>query len=351
VVKSGKRMKRQRTRKGAPGIVEVAQRARVSTATVSRFYNTPDVVRAPTRKRIEQAAIDLGYIRDRMAGTLHNRFSGTIGLIVPTIDNAIFAELIQAFSSRLHQHDRTMLIAMHGYELSMEVSIVRSLLERRIDGVGLIGFQHDNAPLEMLASRNVPVLVMWNYRENANLPCVGADNFNAGYLVTSHLIEQGHYDIGLLFPSTSANDRADDRLKGALRALKLADIAFSNDRLTRTPYDIGEAKRIVTGLLGDNPPSALVCGNDIIAQGAIYACQALGYIIPDDISIIGIGDFRGSAHMEPSLTTLRMPARRIGELAADYLCESSDRGAGMSGFKVLVPTELKERGSVKSTNG
>lgn len=342
-------MKRQRTRKGAPGIVEVAQRAGVSPATVSRFYNTPDVVKAPTRKRIEQSATDLGYIRDRMAGTLHNHFSGTIGLVVPTIDNAIFAELIQAFSSRLHHYDRTMLIATHGYELSAEVAIIRSLLERRIDGVGLIGFQHDKAPLEMLATRNVPVLAMWNYREDAMLPCVGADNFDAGYRVTSYLIERGHRDIGLLFPSMNANDRASDRLKGSLAALKAGDVGFNKDRLIETPYDIGLTKQIVKEVLQDQPPSALVCGNDIIAQGAIYACQAMGRNVPDDISIIGIGDFRGSAFMEPSLTTLRMPARRIGELAADYLCKSSNRGAAISDYKALVPTELKERGSVRST--
>ena len=83
-------MKRQRTRKGAPGIVEVANRAGVSPATVSRFYNDPSMVKAPTKKRIEQAASDLGYIRNRMAGALHNQSSGTIGMVVPTIDNAIF---------------------------------------------------------------------------------------------------------------------------------------------------------------------------------------------------------------------------------------------------------------------
>ena len=87
--------KRPRSRKGAPGIIDVAARAGVSPATVSRAFNEPDMVREPTRLRIRKAAEDLGYIRDRMAGALLNRFSGTIGLVVPTIDNAIFAELIE----------------------------------------------------------------------------------------------------------------------------------------------------------------------------------------------------------------------------------------------------------------
>jgi len=117
-----------RSRKGAPGLVEVAARAGVSPATASRYFNNPEIVKPQTRARIAEAAADLGYIRDRMAGALHNRFSGTIGLIVPTIDNAIFSELIEAFSARLRERERTMLIASHGYDLPLEVAIVRSLL-------------------------------------------------------------------------------------------------------------------------------------------------------------------------------------------------------------------------------
>jgi LacI family transcriptional regulator len=184
-------MQRIRSRKGAPGIIEVAKRAGVSPATVSRFFNTPDVVKPPTRTRIQQAAEDLGYIRDRMAGSLHNRFSGTIGLVVPTIDNAIFAELIQAFSAQLRRHDRTMLIAAHGYDLALEVLLIRSLLERRIDGIAMIGLEHNIASLEMLATRHVPVLAAWNYRDDSPISCVGANNFDAGFRVSRYLVEHG----------------------------------------------------------------------------------------------------------------------------------------------------------------
>lgn len=343
-------MKRPRTRKGAPGIVEVAQRAGVSPATVSRFFNTPDVVKLGTRKRIEQAAADLGYIRDRMAGTLHNRFSGTIGLIVPTIDNAIFAELIEAFAAELRKHDRTMLIAAHGYDLSLEVAIIRSLLERRIDGVALIGQEHETASLEMLAVRNVPVLAAWNYRADSPIPCIGADNIEAGFRVASYLLDRGYEDIALLFPPLEANDRAQDRLTGALRALGTSREVLSANRFVETTYDIGMAKQAVIDLLSNDPPAALVCGNDIIAQGAVYACQSLGMTIPDDIAIIGIGDFRGSAHMEPALTTCRLPAREIGRVAANRLASGAPMMRGGKPERVLVEAVLVERGSVGQVN-
>jgi len=201
-----------RSRKGAPGLVEVAARAGVSPATVSRYFNNPDIVKPKTKQRIAEAAADLGYIRDRMAGALQSRFSGTIGLIVPTIDNAIFSELIEAFSERLRERERTMLIASHGYDLPLEVAIVRSLLERRIDGVVLIGFDHDPIPLEMLAQRGVPAISAWNFRHDSVLPCVGADNRSAGGRVTEHLLDLGHRDIAFLFPETASNDRARDTI-------------------------------------------------------------------------------------------------------------------------------------------
>ena len=242
-------MKKARSRKGAPGIIEVARRAEVSPATVSRFFNNPDIVKPRTRKRIETAANDLGYIRDRMASAMHHGLSGTIGLIVPTIDNAIFAELIQAFSEQLLKHDRTMFVASHSYDLAREVGIVRALLERRIDGVALVGFTHERAPLEMLSVRHVPVLEIWNYREDSPLPCIGADNFEAGHQVTQYLLENGHRDIVLAFPPVEANDRAADRLAGAQHAIRNFADAGVRSELVETKYDIGETKERIRNLL------------------------------------------------------------------------------------------------------
>lgn len=341
-------MPRTRSRKGAPGIIDVAKRANVSPATVSRFYNNPEMVKGPTRLSIEKAAQELGYIRDRVAGALHNRFTGTIGIIVPTIDNAIFAELIQAFAGRLAEHDKTMLIATHNFDLSQEVSIVRSLLERRIDGVALVGLDHNPVALEMLKTRNVPVVTIWNYRSNSEFSCIGADNFEGAKKVALHLRKYGHDDVALVFPPREANDRAKDRFLGALEGLGWTEETLPENRNIVSLYDIGAAKQAVDTLLQNDRPSAIICGNDIIAQGALFACQARHLKVPDDISIIGIGDFRGSAHMEPSLTTLRLPARRIGEMSAELLIDQNFSLRDIQ--RIAVDTELLERGSVGVKN-
>lgn len=338
---------RTRSRKGAPGIIEVAKLAGVSPATVSRFYNAPDVVKLPTRNRIEKAAADLGYIRDRMAGTLHHGFSGTFGLIVPTIDNAIFAELIEAFSARLQEKDRTMLIAAHGYNLAMETAIVRSLLERRIDGIALIGFDHEAVPFNMLAQRDVPVISVWNYHQDSKIPCVGADNFEAGRLVASHIIELGHKDIAFVFPETKSNDRARDRLKGALGVAQKHGLNIPDHRLLSCSYDVGAAKALAKSVLSQNPPTAFICCNDIIAHGVLFACQSMGIKVPHDVSIVGIGDFGGSEHLEPALTTVRLPANRIGVKAADTLLSMSETGMPPKQFVESIELEFIKRGSTK----
>ena len=333
------------SRKRAPGIVEVAARAGVSPATVSRTFNEPGLVRAQTRHRIELAASELGYIRDRMAGTLHNRFSGTVGLVVPTIDNAIFAELIQAFAARLRDHDRTMLIATHGYDLSLEMAIVRSLLERRIVGVVLVGVDHEELPLSILAQRGVPVISVWNYRANSRIPCIGADNYQAGAFVARHVLDLGHRDVAFMFPGVQSNDRARDRMNGALDQAASMGMRVPPERVLTCPYDIGIAKDLAKDLMSLGPPTAIVCGNDVIAQGVVYACYALGIKVPDDISIIGIGDFSGSAHLEPGLTTLRLPARRIGRKAADAIVELSESGRTTEELDNPVDFSFLQRGS------
>jgi len=344
-------MSRHRKPGGPPGIVDVAARAGVSIATVSRAFTHPEMVRPATRQRIEEAARDLGYIRDRVAGSLHNRFSGTVGLIVPTIDNAIFAEMIEAFATRLRAHDRTMLIAAHGYDLSLETGIVRSLLERRIDGVVLIGFAHEQVPLTMLERRGVPAMSIWNYDAASSLPCIGADNRQAAHLVTEHLVRLGHRDIAFLFPEAQANDRARDRIEGAMRAMSAAGIAVPARRWIDCPYDMGRAKALACDLLAGDAPTAIVCGNDVIAHGVVFAATALGVRVPQDLSVVGIGDLRGSAELEPGLTTVRLPARRIGTLAADAIVAMSESGSPPDPYRHRVEVTFTRRGSTMAAPG
>ena len=144
-------------------IVDVARRAGVSISTVSRSFNHPNLVNLATRKKIEKSVKALGYIRNRAAQAMHGRRSGTIGLIVPTIDHAIFAEVIQSFSDAVDQAGFTLLIASHGFDLEREYAVLRKFLEHRVDGVALIGLDHSEPTFQLLDQQAVPVISIWNY--------------------------------------------------------------------------------------------------------------------------------------------------------------------------------------------
>jgi len=299
-------------------IVAVAKAAKVSPSTVSRTFNHPNLVNPATRKKITRAVQKLGYIRNRAAQTMHGKRSGTIGLVVPTINHAIFAEVIQAFSISIDKAGFSLLLASHGYDLDLEYAMVRKLMEHRVDGVALVGLEHSDATTRLIEQQKVPALAIWNYSEGSALPCVGADNRLAGRLATEHLLALGHRDIGLIFPKTHGNDRAQHRLSAVRDALAKMGVSIPNEHVSEAPYSVSQAKQAALTLLSTpTRPTALLCGNDVIALGALFAAQRLELSIPDDLSIIGIGDFNGSADIEPGLTTIRIPAETIGRLAGE----------------------------------
>jgi LacI family transcriptional regulator len=173
-------------------------------------------------------------------------------------------------------------------------------------------------------------------------------------LITRHLIDLGHTDIAFLFPDTESNDRARDRKQAALATMKTHNLAVAGHRVLLCPYSIEVAKDIAMQVIRGNKPTAIVCGNDIIAHGVIYAAHACRLKLPDDLSIVGIGDFTGSAQIEPGLTTVRLPARRIGQLAADAVVQMSVArmsAVQASELSVSVETALVERGSTCTMPG
>lgn len=301
-------------------IIDVARAAKVSPSTVSRSFNHPNLVKAATRKKIERAVRKLGYIRNRAAQTIHGIRSGTIGLVVPTIDHTIFGELIQSFSQGVDKFGFTILLASHGYNLEREYELIRKMLEHRVDGIALIGLDHLDDTYELLGQQNIPAVLLWNYAQQSELPCVGSDNYQSGYLIGEHVAKLGHRAIAGVFPPLQGNDRASHRFRGVMDALALYDIDLPETRLLRTPYSVGAAKAAIREMLSEHDrPTAIICGNDVLAWGALHALKQLGLDAPDDISVVGIGDFAGSADFEPSLTTVRIPAGAIGLKAAETI--------------------------------
>lgn len=338
-------MARRILRAGLPSISDVARLAGVSPATVSRYFNRPEKVNAATRQLIADAVGTLNYV-PHAGRALDSRSTGTVGLIVPTIDSAIFSEMIQEFSTTLFRFARTTLIGAHGYDLSQEAILVESLIGQRIDALALVGTEHAKETLAQVERASIPTVLTWSYKRGLAWPCVGVDNVDAGRKAMEHLLNLGHRDILLAVAETRANDRTRDRLKGALQALSRFSVPVSPERKVVCQYDIQLSKDMLIGALSTHPrPTAVFAINDVIAQGALFAATALGLSIPDGLSIVGIGDFRGSSAMEPGITTIRIPAQRIGSSAAEVLVAMLDAPNARADHNKRFELEFNVRGS------
>lgn len=302
-------------------ITEVAHRAGVSTATVSRALNKPESVRAELRERIHATIRQLGYIPSGAARALVTRRTRAVGAVVPTLDNAIFASGISALQRRLGASGYTLLVAASEYDLDQEVEEVRTLLGHGIECLMLVGTAHRPALYELLERNAVAYVCCWMYAPDAPHPCIGFDNQAAARRLTEMLLALGHRDIAVIAGVTRDNDRAAGRLAGVRQAVTNHGLTLPAERVVEVPYEIGAGRQgwCTIQAVRTDWPTAVVCGNDILAIGVLLECNAQGISVPKTLSVVGFDDLPIAAHFQPPLTTVRIPAVEMGTRAGDYL--------------------------------
>lgn len=307
----------------AIGIREVAKRAGVSTATVSRSLNNPDVVSPSLRAKIAATIEEIGYIPDASARALSSRRTRTIGAIVPTIDNAMFAQGLQALQGYLAAQDYLLLLTTNEYDLDIELKQARNLVGRGVDALILRGDRHHAELHKMLVSQHIPFVHVGVYEPEKSHPTIGVDNAAAGRRIARHLVELGHRRIAIVAAMQRNNDRAQARLRGVLDVLRDYGATPPESWLLQVHYRLDDARQAARALLRqDDPPTAIVCGNDVIAYGAILAADKLGIAVPEQLSVVGFDDLEWSRHLRPSLTTIHMPTDEIWVHAGEYLVQA-----------------------------
>jgi LacI family transcriptional regulator len=315
-------MRRQTDRSEAvlPTLEDVARQAGVSTATVSRCLNAPERVLEKTRKRVMSAVDALGYAPNFGAQVLAAKRTNTIGAIVPTMENAIFARGLQAFQEELGLRGLTLLVASSSYRPELEEQQIRTLIARGADGLLLIG--HDRSPeiYEFMERRRVPCVVAWAYNSDAHRLSIGFDNHAAMKTLAAVVIAQGHTNLGAIVADMSGNDRSRERFEGIQAAMREAELDPSNLHLVETSYGIENGAEGFGSLMNIGPrPTAVLCGNDVLAVGALRMAKQLGLDVPNDVSITGFDDIELAQVATPALTTVHVPHRAMGRGAAQML--------------------------------
>jgi len=302
------------------GIRAVAAQAGVSIASVSRALNNPESVSAALRARIAQAVERVGYIPHAPARALSSRRSRTLGAIVPTIDNTMFARGIAALQSYLSSVGYMLFLTTSGYDLEVELQQARSLIGRGVDGLVLRGDCHHDGLRKVLADTAIPFINVGVYRPDRPYPCVGADNEGAAHRAASHVIELGHTRIGIVSALQRNNDRASARVAGFHRALAENNLPIQTDWHVEVPYTLDDAREAARYLMGlKERPTAVVCGNDVIAYGVLLEAERSGFAVPRDLSVVGFDDLDWSRHLRPSLTTIQVPTAATWQRAGEYL--------------------------------
>ncbi|MBM1219855.1 LacI family DNA-binding transcriptional regulator [Ponticoccus sp. SC2-23] len=330
-----------------PTLADVAQLANVSTATVSRCLNSPDQVVAETRDRVMRAVAELGYAPNFGARALAAKHTNTVGAVIPTMENAVFARGIQAFQEELVRHGKTLLIASSAYKSDLEEEQVRALVARGADGLLLIGYDRNPDLYAFLAKRAVPTLVAWSYVEGSDQPAIGFDNRAAMAELARLVIGRGHRNIACISALIASNDRARGRVEGIRLAMDEAGLDGAGLPLVETPYAIENGEAAFREVMATAPDTTVVmCVNDVLAIGALRAAREMGLSVPDDVSITGFDDIEIAMLAEPALTTVHVPHREMGRRAATMLIAMLRDNEKPESVK--LPTDIRLRQSLGS---
>jgi LacI family transcriptional regulator len=262
----------------------------------------------------------VGYIPHASARALSSRRTRTLGAIIPTIDNTMFARGIASLQKYLSSVGYMLLLTTSGYDLDAELEQARNLISRGVDGLVLRGDCHHDSLRKLLADNAVPFVNVGVYRPDRPYPCVGTDNEAAAYRAAMHVVELGHRKIGVVSALQRNNDRASARVQGFRRALSEHGIELPPQWHLEVPYTLDDAREAARYLLNLNDrPTAVVCGNDVIAYGVLLEAERSGFSVPRDLSVVGFDDLDWSRHLRPSLTTIQVPTGDTWQRAGEYL--------------------------------
>ncbi|GAA3539224.1 LacI family DNA-binding transcriptional regulator [Zobellella aerophila] len=332
------------------GVRQVASLAGVSVATVSRVLNTPDKVSPETAEKVRLAAEQLNFIPNSSARALSTSHTRAIGIVVPTLENLIYAKFIDALESSLAERNYNLVVSTTRKGTIPESLKVRELANIGVEALILPGLSHDAEILDYLRRSEIPYVFSSVYDEAVEHPTIGYDNYLLGRKVARYLISHGHRNILLLSGSLEDNDRTMLRFKGVTDELKQhfgpgyqlpSQILGLN---TRSAYEYvceslgGKAGKAFFGA------TALLCLSDVLAIGVLLAMEKKGVVVPRDMSVVGFDNLEISEYTNPSLTTVDLPVTEMGRKIAESVVSHLEHGTPMTSF--LLDAELVIRDSV-----
>jgi len=314
---------------------DVADRAGVSTTTVSHVINQTRFVSQDLRQRVHRAMEELDYQPNVIARSLRRQRTHNIAVIVPDIAYPFLAEVARGIEDEgFRMGYKAILCASQG-DPDKESSCFDLVLTKQVDGVILVGAGEDSRQVQALFDRGAPIVVCNRELSIAEVDTVVADNEECGAQATNHLVSLGHRRIGCIAGPTKLSI-GEERTRGYRRALSDAGISFQEELLARGDFRNRGGFDAMNRLLDlDQPPTGVFACNDLMAMGAICAASKRRLQIPEDVAIIGCDDIALAAFTNPSLTTVRLPKYEMGSAAVEMLVARIEDRRGTVERRVL----------------
>jgi LacI family transcriptional regulator len=325
-------------------IRDVATRAGVSVATVSRALNRSGPVREETRHRIEDAVRALRYRPNSAARSLITRRTRMLGVLLPDLHGEYFSELIRGIDQAAQASGYHLLVSS-SHDNAEDFEFALQGMHGRLDGLIVMAPKVDGAVLKDLLPTNLPIVLLNSADAGLECDSLRIDSFDGARAVVEHLASHGHRRIGII-NGPAENFDARERLRGYRAALESAGLAGDEQLEVAGDFTGSAGYRGANQLLSVTPrPTAIFAANDASALGALSALRKAGMVMPDEMALAGFDDIASTQYTMPPLTTVRGPLTQLGGRAVARLAEAVTGAGGMATQRELLPAVLVVRRS------
>lgn len=327
-----------------PTMQDVAERAKVSKATVSHVINNTRFVEESTRERVNQAIKELGFRPSAVARGLATQQTHTIGILISEQSNIFFSEIIEGIEEVFLPENYGLMVCSTAEILEREAHYLDLLLSQRVDGIIAAATSQYWRAIFEAEKLHTPIVFVDRAFEELEGCFVGTNNKEGAYQGIKHLIANGHHKIGIL----SGFDRLStmrERFDGYLQALEEASILVNQDWIIPSELSVAAGREAFRKLMSlEDQPSAVFSNNNLVSLGALIEMKELCLRCPDDVALVGFDDHPWAAVSDPPLTVIKQPSHQIGKIAANMLL-SLIREEPIAKCKVLLDCELIVRES------
>ncbi|HEY5712000.1 MAG TPA: LacI family DNA-binding transcriptional regulator [Allosphingosinicella sp.] len=321
---------------------DVADRAQVSTATVSRFVNQPNVLAEATAERVRRAIEATGYVPNRIAGSLASNRSHLVAALVPDVAQSIFNATIEAMISELANDGYLTMLGLTGIDNVRMAELVEAALGQRVDAIILTGILTDRRSRKLLRNSNATVIETWGLPADPIDVAVGFSHFDVGVEIARFALDRGYDRPHLL---SARGTRAQERRDGFVDAWCAAGRDVPDETFFDAPTRFGQGRAAFRKVAKMSPrPDLVICSSDWLAQGLLVEAASAGLKVPDELAVIGFGNLAMASEMRPTITTIEIDGGRIGREAVEVLRRRS-RGEEIQSRHIDVGFRLIARDS------